>query len=136
MAKLSKLKQDTDALAGGRWFPWTADVELLIRPLDCEAYQTRLRELQKPHERLMRAAPDSDMAREASRKAVRRAVAECILIGWKNLEGDDGPIEYSADVAEDLFSDPALQHLYRMVVNTAADETAFLAADEADDSGN
>lgn len=136
MAKLSEYKQSTAALEGGRWFPWMADIELLIRPLDNEDYQARLRELQKPNERLMRAAPDSDMARKATREAVRKAAAECVLVGWRNVEDENGPVEYSPAKALELFQSAEFAHLYRFVVTTAGDERSFLAADEEDDQGN
>lgn len=136
MAKISQVKQDTAALTGGRWFPWKLDIELLIRPFPNKESRKRTAELMKRHKAIVRAAPDSDLAREATDKVTRRVIAETVLIGWRNLEDDDGPIEYSADTAEKLLSQPEMQHLLDEVVMMANDSANFLAQDEAEDLGN
>src|SRR5690606_18382974 len=38
-----------------------------------------------------------------------RALADTVLLGWENLEGDDGaPLAYSPEVARKLLLDPAM----------------------------
>lgn len=48
---------------------------------------------------------------------VKRAAAKCILLGWKNMDDEDGkPIKYSPEKAYEFFTDENLKDMYKFVI--------------------
>lgn len=129
MAKLKSIKADATKVLGGVWVDYEAGVRLLVARMGNPAFEAFVRSKQRGNVRGFRAKRISDAEAEAITK---EAAAAHILVGWENIEGDDGqPIAYSPAKALEFFNDPALADLYQFVLVQAADASAYkLEADE------
>ena len=90
------------------------------------AGQDRLRELKT------KLAPA-----DVGERWAREAMAECVLLGWSGIDGDDGqPLPYSAETALELLTDPRKYPFFLFVLNAASDMNRYLEADKADAAKN
>lgn len=91
-------------------------------------YRNRVKELGAPLRNRSRMT-DTDIVR--LEEIQRQAVAEHVLLDWKDVEDADGPVEYSAEVGEDYFI--RYPDFYNLVVQVAGDMKTFQDDDEADE---
>lgn len=78
-----------------------------------------------------------DRAQKALDEITDRAVAETILLGWRNLDGDDGkPIDYSADAAYAILRDPDNWPVKHFIMDVASLARGYALQSEADAVGN
>ncbi len=132
MAKLNALKSDVATEAGGVWVHYLAGVELLIARLGHPTYRAYIEKHSRIHRRLIRS--ETDEGRAKLDDIVRWAVSKFVLIGWRNIEDDDGqPIEYSAQAAYGFLGQEELRDLYDFVVEFAKERQNY--NDEADEAG-
>lgn len=114
MAKLSLIKTDDNLENKGQWFDWELGVQLKIARAGNRAFDTMMQELSKPHIQKNR---DGNMDDETSEEILKKCIAKTILLGWKNIEDDDGkPLKYSAKNALELLQDEGLRDLYKFVL--------------------
>jgi len=65
---------------------------------------------------------------DASSEIMKKGFAKHVLLGWQNLQGEDGKdIEYSSDKAEELFKD--VPDFFDMVVMYSNDADLFKDAE-------
>ena len=134
MAKLSQIRSDTEKTSEGIWLEFAVGIRLKVARLHNPAYSKYLTTLQKPYTRQIRAGIlDADVAGEL----VRKAVARHILVGWENIEDEQGkPIPYSAEKALEFLSDPALSEMYDFVLEVSASAELYRAELHEDSAKN
>ena len=133
MVKLSAVKTDPDRESGGVWVDWEMGISLKIARIGNEKFDAMVRKLSEPHLRSLRQDPNDEKMEEVTRKAV----AKHILVGWKNIEDDDGsPLAYSAKRSRDLLTDPALRDLYKFVLITANNAELYRREIDEESVGN
>ena len=134
MAKLGQFRSDTALEAEGVWVEYAAGIEFKIARLNNPAYRKCLRKLLRPEVRRARSKRlDDDRADELTLKAMARHV----LVGWKNIENDDGvPIEYSPEKAFEILSAPEYHEIREFIEVTASDADLFASEDREDAEGN
>ncbi len=134
MAKLSALRSDSRKETEGVWVEWEHGVSLLIARLNNAGFQSRVRVLTAKHTKAIRAGtfPDEEME-----DISRTAMAHHVLLGWKNIEDDEGgDLEYSQEKALELLSDPDLRDLYQFVLTQANERDLYRREVQEDSSGN
>jgi len=134
MAKLSSLRSDAQKESEGVWVEWEAGVSLLIARLNNSGFQARVRALTAKHTKRIRAGtfPDEEME-----EISKSAMAHHVLLGWKNIEDDDGnALEYSVEKAEELLCEPDLRDLYQFVLTQANERELYRRDVEEDSTGN
>lgn len=134
MARLNQISLDEDLATKGRWVDYRLDVRLLIARSDNPAYRAAL--LSSNRDAARRVQFDGvDVQKFEDRAA--KAAARHILLGWENIDNDDGtPMAYSPEAAEHLLTDPTLRELYDFVMSEANEWAAYQRAQEGDDEGN
>lgn len=91
---------DEDRAADGTWTDYM-DVPLLIARANNDKFRKIFRRLSKPH---ANAIEKNRLNDDIAQKILCRAMAEAILVGWKQ-EQFPGNLEYSVDTAEQLLLD-------------------------------
>ena len=123
MVKLSQLKADF----APKWFPFTLDVELEIRPAQNPDFVEAARVAFKPHMRRYKVLTDTEKA-----DIMKEPASKYLLTDWKGIED----MEYSSANALELFNDPELPHFYAFVLEKAGDWQQHLQLDLEDEKGN
>jgi hypothetical protein len=124
-----------DYLAGSLVPAPTANLCVLIAERDNPQYRAALARLQIEHAEALRSG--GEKAKEAWSKIQTRALSEAVLLGWWNLEGDDGsPIVYSHDAAEKILADASLWPFRHFVEDAAGIVRGYVAEQEASATGN
>jgi hypothetical protein len=114
--KITAFKTDLKKETGGVWLPGGAGLELLVARWNNSIFEEEIARLQEEMGARFVIAGSPDV--EQNREIIRRAAAKTILLGWKNLEEEDGsPIEYSVEKAYQLMTD--MPEFYRLVVQLA-----------------
>lgn len=132
--KLSAIKVNADAIEHGAWvknLPEMGDLELKVRGIGNAEYR-------RLYASLADAAPRSDrqdgrLTPEASERIATRCLLDTVLLDWRGLEDDAGPVAFSKETAEKLLTDPNFR-LFRDAVAIAASrvaETREQAGEEA-----
>lgn len=137
MAKLNALRADLKKESAGVWerYP-NSDVSVLVARLGNPKFEAQARLLRK-NARLRRKAEGGEITESEAQQAIAPAVAQHILLGWKNLEGDDGkPIEYSPARALELLNDPTMHDFYSWILRVAGDGDLFRLEVEEELAGN
>lgn len=94
-----------------------------------------MNELLEPSAAIRSAAPDSELARTERDKALVRAYAEQVVVGWDGMFADDGsPMPFSAEAVLVILADPLFAHVYDWCATCASID--FTAATETRDLGN
>ena len=138
MANIKTIKSDTQKEHEGVWetYPGT-DLQLLIARLRTPAFERATRQLIKPTARRGTSATATE--RESMDK-LAPAVAQYVLLGWKNLDDENGqPIAYSYEKALELLRTPELHDLYSFVLEIAGDAETYrqdYLQDSAKNSGS
>lgn len=117
MAKLNVLRTDTKKVTNGVWVDYTCGIRLLIAGIRNSRYKAALESILKPH---MNRIHNGLMGPEERLNLIKPAVARFILLGWENVDGEDGkPLPYSYQEALKVFSDPQMEEFYHFVIETA-----------------
>lgn len=126
MGKISKIVEDGVALNEGRWFTWVEGIELLIASSNCSGYQLEMERLA-----LTRAAAEMADDKEAVQVDMRIAAGMFLLLGWKNIQGDDGKdIPFSQAQAINWLRAEEYFPLYRFVRDKASSDKNYRKAEE------
>jgi hypothetical protein len=134
MGKLSSVKMDIKKVADGIWQDYRAGMRLLIAHINNPAYAQCLTALQRPYLRQIRTGT---LENSIATALTCKAVAKHILVGWENVNNDDGnPIPYSSDKAFEIISDPAYSELYNFVLETAVNAELYRAEVQEDSAKN
>lgn len=129
MVDLLSLGIDTSARDEGRWFPWIKGAELRIASFRSKRFKVRLEELKEPHAALLSVAPGSTEAMRVEEELSRRAMADCILMDWRGIEGPDGePIPYTPERGFAVLMDERYEHIVTFISNKASGTSDFLGA--------
>tara|TARA_R110000824_G_scaffold279432_9_gene467633 strand:- start:912 stop:1316 length:405 start_codon:yes stop_codon:yes gene_type:complete len=134
MAKLSRLRSDSKKETEGVWVEWEHGVSLLIARLNNPGFQSRVRVLTAKHTKAIRSGsfPDGDME-----EVSKSAMAHHVLLGWKNIEDEDGgELAYSAEKALEFLTDPDLRDMYQFVLTQANERDLYRREVEEDSAGN
>lgn len=76
---------------------------------------------------------DTDIAKDA----VRIAAGKCVLVGWKNLEDEEGnPIPYSSEQSVKYCKDPTFEPVYREIVAFAMNANNYRSRKVEEITGN
>lgn len=109
-------------------------VKVLIRPADDIEFRRANSAGLQPHQRTLRTGRFIDPAIQD--RIVSRAIAKTILLGWKNIDDDEGkPLPYSKEKALEWAEDPAYTRFFR-AVEKEADALAVERAGDNRDLGN
>lgn len=123
MAKLPKT--DVAKSSKGIWVDYEGGIRFRIARAGNVAYQAKLRELladNLPSLRHRKGQQFSDQELEAH----LRAAAECVLVDWDGIEGDDGAVlPYSVDAAYAILSSDETQEVAAFVWGVASDAAAY-----------
>lgn len=134
MASLKALRTDTLLEQEGIWVDYEAGVRVKVARLSNTKFEQALRTASKPHLRQIRSkrAP-LDLIENLTREAAARH----ILLGWENLDDDDGtPIPYSPERALEIFNDPTLHDFYKFVMQISTDSELYRREDMEESLGN
>lgn len=134
MAKITAIMTDLNKVANGVWVPYAEGIELCIAGQNNEAYKKKRNLLMKPHLKQSRAKA---LTADDVLDIIKPAVAEHLLVGWRNIEDETGnPIPYSTEKALEFFKNPALSDLYNFVLETAGESDIFKRELLEDAEGN
>lgn len=119
--RLNRFETDKEKEAKGVWVDAGEGLRILVARLGNSEYQRHLQKLGRPHvQRIRNGSINIDIADDIS----RRAVARHILLGWENLQDNDGSdIEYSEDKAFEILTE--YRDIYEMVLGFANDVEIF-----------
>lgn len=130
--ELKRFKTDKKKETEGTWVNAGEGLQLLVARLTNKQYQEHVRRLGKPHARQIRA---NNLSIDIINEITRKAVAKHVLLGWKNLQDDDGSnIEYTQQKALELLEQYA--DFYDMVLEFAQDVENFQTGEEEDAEKN
>ena len=135
MAKLSIFRSNKEAELNGTWTQIGHGMELLIARIGNKNYQQFLQKHGKALRPALKHGISSAQTSEELETLVRKAVAKHVLLGWKNVEDEDGnPLQYSPELAEKLFID--MPDFYKIVVELADGAELFRQDTQQDSLGN
>lgn len=100
---------------------------VLVASTDNPRYTRVQREKIKPH--VMRAGTDG-VDHEDQERAVGEAIAECIILNWKNLELQGQPFPYSKALVVEIWTKPKWAKLKQILLAMIGDTDVFKAVQE------
>jgi len=118
--RLDQVTVDLTKVEQGVWIdsiPGMADLRLKVRPLNNPDFQ-------RMQDRMISTAlrgsrNGKDIPFDARENIVSKCLHETVLMDWSNLDGADGPLPYSRELALDLLQKPEYR-LFREAVAWAA----------------
>lgn len=117
MAKLSTLAIDLDLANNGTWANFSG-VKFLVRRISADEPQALRSKLVMENLDALQADPEGQVAKDLQEQIDVRVLAETVLIGWENLENDDGtPMDFSPEQAAQILSDKRYGDLRTFVQN-------------------
>jgi len=122
--KLSDMQRDMNSVENGTWINGAyGNLNLKIASTDKKEYVEMLRKLMKPYSRnnAWKQIDDSKFENEIQNKCI----AKHILLGWENLEDENGPVPYSEAKAYELLCNPEYREFRDLVVALAQEEEVF-----------
>lgn len=129
MVKLHRLRRDAEAEEKGRWFVYHEDFAVLIRFAGTQPVRDAFRRHQVEDYVNASAGNEDDDGTELANR-LKAAVAESVLLDWRNLEDEDGnPKPHSQEAALELFNDPDCGDLWRFVVQKSQTRAEFRRLD-------
>jgi len=139
MSLFKRYKTDADRETSGVWISYgtTADgrtIEFKIARAGGQnkAYEKRFEALTRPYRRQIQTESLDD---ETSDRIVRQLFAETIVLGWRNVEDEEGkPIAFSAEACRKLFDE--LPDLFRDIREDATKQAIFRQDVLERDAGN
>ena len=135
--KLSSIEVDPDKIEQGQWIgniPEDGDLELKVRGLqnaDFRRLQGKLVEA-VPRAKKVGGRLDPD----EQDRVTNQCLAATVLLGWRGLEDDNGPIPFSKEKARELLMDPRYRRFREAVIWAASVVGEEQAAALEDDAGN
>jgi hypothetical protein len=128
--RLSELKVDAKKESEGVWVDVAEGLRLLVASGDSQAYRKYRNKLLKPYLHRVRSRT---MSVEDMEKVTRQAMARHVLLGWENLDDDEGnPIPYSREKALEILTES--REVFNIVGDFANDQAMF-RADLQEDAG-
>jgi hypothetical protein len=125
MGNLRKIKEDSVTLNKGKWFDWVDGIRLLIASSNCSGYQVEME-----RQALTRASADLTENQEAIQSDMRIAAGKFLLLGWENIQDDDGKdIPYSPEQSIKWLCNEDYFPLYRFVRDKATNDKNFRKAE-------
>ncbi len=130
--KFSKFKTNEDKETEGVWIDFGEGLRLLIARSGNVKYRRTLARLTKPHQHAFKSKTiEASVVEDITLKAV----AKHILLGWENLQDDDGKdIEYSQSKAEELLREAP--DFFEQVLEIAQDRSLYQDQQDKDDLEN
>ncbi len=122
MADIAKMKVDTKKMQDGVWVDYVEDIQLCIANINNPAYKEAREKALKPHLRQIRIGK---LTSDEVLDIIKPVVAKHLLVGWKNIEQDGKPVEYSCSKALEYFRDPAFFGFLDFVLQTAGEVEYF-----------
>jgi len=113
MAHIHSIMTDLEKEQKGVWVNFAEGIRLKIARAGNPDYNKLLRELSKPYIKEIREGTADD---NVNKDILMKVRSETILLGWENLDGDEGAILYSAQTAYEFFKDPSLKDFYNFVI--------------------
>jgi hypothetical protein len=135
--KLSSIEVDPERIEQGQWIgniPEAGDLQLKVRGLgnaDFRRMQTKLTDA-VPRARKAGGRIDPD----EQDRIVSQCLAATVLLDWRGLEDDNGPIPFSREKACELLMDPRYRRFREAVIWAASVVGEEQAADLEDAAGN
>ena len=130
---LANVRVDAARAKQGEWIkdiPGLGDVELQVRGLNSPQYRLAQAKAQRSIPRGARRE-GGFIDPEAADIASGQALAEGVLLGWKNISVDGVEMAYSAAAALGLLTDPNMA-IFRDAVEWAAGQVAILRKEDED----
>ncbi len=135
--KLSSIEVDPDKIEQGQWIgniPEAGDLQLKVRGLqnaDFRRLQGKLVEA-VPRAKKVGGRLDPD----EQDRVTNQCLAATVLLDWRGLEDDNGPIPFSKEKARELLMDPRYRRFREAVIWAASVVGEEQAAALEDDAGN
>jgi len=143
--KLARIRRSSASTLGVWWdfednerldAPHQSHLSLCIAERDNPTYRDALARLSMERRSDMRNL-EGDAYLAAWQACVTRAMAEGILVGWANIENDDGEaIAYSVEQADKFLADDALWQLRQFVLDASGIADAYRTEAIGEASGN
>lgn len=133
MADIRSVMTDVDMEVHGAWVPFYDGIEFLIARARNPKYVEFLKKELEEYRDIQRAnALDPKILEEA----LLKSRANCILLGWKNIEEDGKPVEYSHEKAMEYFKNPGLKDMYDFVIVSSENRDWYRAKNIKASEGN
>ncbi len=135
--KLSSIEVDPDKIEQGQWIgniPEAGDLELKVRGLqnaDFRRLQGKLVEA-VPRAKKVGGRLDPD----EQDRVTNQCLAATVLLDWRGLEDDTGPIPFSKEKARELLMDPRYRRFREAVIWAASVVGEEQVADLEEAQGN
>lgn len=146
MAKLRTLAADAAKEKEGVWVPYADGVEFKIARAKNKEFRAKLmtiirglRRKQKKFERVSDPDAVNMVLQNADefRESIAPAVASHILLGWKNVEDDDGkPMEYTPEKGTEILSDNTYEDVLTFILEVSNESELYRAEETAEDAKN
>ena len=134
MGKLNALRTDPNKESSGVWIDYEDDIKLKIGRMNSPAFEKFIADRQATSIGRYRRAKQTDAERD---KLIEEAVANTILLDWKNIQDEEGlDIPFSKEKALEFFRDPGLRDFYRFVLIEASQADNFKKDVLEQSSGN
>lgn len=122
MGNINALRTDLDKQVNGTWFPYADGIELKLARWGNERFLAVQRDLVEQRKVVLNAKELTDEQRLDVNK---EAASRTILLDWRNLEDDQGPVAYTPEKALAYFRDPELAGLWTFVLVSSVEEANF-----------
>lgn len=134
MGNINAVRMDLDKEVQGTWVPFRdTDIELKIARWNNPTY---VEAEQRVIEQRKVTLGAKELTDDQLLDARKEAASETILVDWRNVEDDDGSVEYNHAKALEYFRDPELQSLWTFVVLESMKDTNFRKQRLEADAGN
>lgn len=118
---LGQFVNDTETMKNGVWVPFMDDAEILIAKFNNPNYQAFIQ-----GNRVSESAIEGDGVSDELVDLMCRAMAETVLLGWKNFTIKGEPVEYSPERAYRILKE--FDGVRNMVIGLSSQQKHF--ADE------
>lgn len=108
----------------GVWVALKGGIEVKLRSINYEPYQTLVERLKAPHRRTTRA--DTTLPEKVLREIIAKAISAEILVDWKGISDDAGEIKFTPAKAYEILVDPVYAAFLDDVVFAAGQRETFL----------
>jgi len=120
----------------GVWVEFAEGIEVCLARNGNRNYRKVLRQLTRPHLDIVRRVnlateeeitddPELQAGQELLEDILKEVRANTILLGWRNIQDDNGDIEYSPEKALEFFKDPRLHDFYKFVIFESSNADNF-----------
>lgn len=116
-------------------FPLSETASITLRPIGGETARRAFEKMMEPYS--VRLNAGGKLTDTENRDLNARFYAHHVIKGWKGIKDREGKeIKFSADAAETLLKDKALERFFTMILKMSADDDSFRETRDEDDSGN